>query len=148
MIPALAKLLTPLLAVAVAGALLDQNENVCRSNAKMLAIGAMMYTADWDEVLPLASRYRVGAMPYLREAKVLHCPADLPGATSYFLDPRVSGRRLSTIPSPAKTALLVEGTPKKTAFRHTGKAALVYTDGHAKMSLPAEVLKARTVSLK
>ena len=44
--------------------------------------------------------------------------------------------------------MIIEGTVKQTAFRHDGKAAIGYVDGHAKIADRPTVLKARTLSLK
>lgn len=123
-------------------------KTMCLSNVKQLALGTIMYATDHNETLPKAAAWKTAIRPYLRDEKVFHCPDDKSGGVSYFLDPRVGGKTFASIGFPAETAMILEGTPKKTAFRHAGRANLGYLDGHAKGVDAAAVLKARTIRLK
>lgn len=121
----------------------------CLSNVKQLSLGTAIYASDHGDRLPKdASRWKAAIMPYVKIETIFHCPADPSGAVSYFLDPRVAGKTTTSIRSPAETAMIVEGTPKKTAFRHAGRCSLGYVDGHARSADPSTVLKARTKPLK
>lgn len=121
----------------------------CLSNVKQLATATMIYLSDHDDVLPKdASRWKAAIMPYVRSEAIFHCPDDRSGGVSYFLDPRVAGRSVASLPNPAGTAMIVEGTPKKTAFRHRGRANVGYIDGHARIATPEVMRQARTTPLK
>lgn len=123
--------------------------SACLSNVKQLAIGTLMYTTDHNETFPKTSAgWKAAIMPYVKNERIFHCPEDTSGGVSYFFDPRIAGKSMSSIPSPAFTAMIVEGTAKQSAFRHGGKATLGYADAHVKISDRAQVAKARTVSLK
>ena len=119
----------------------------CLSNVKQLSVGTIMYSLDHDDRLPKAAAWKASIMPYLKSKGVFHCPEDASGSVSYFLDPRVGGKDTTSVARPAETAMIVEGTPKTTAFRHGGRASLGYVDGHAKSVDPAAMLRARTISL-
>lgn len=121
----------------------------CLSNLKQIGLATMLYANDHNDTLPKdPSRWKAALMPYVKNEGVFHCPDDPSGNVSYFLDPRVAGKSLVTIPAPAGTATVVEGTPKKTAFRHRGRASIAYADGHVRIASPEMVLKARTAPLK
>ncbi|RYG22336.1 nuclear transport factor 2 family protein [bacterium] len=121
---------------------------VCLSNVKQLALSTMLYSMDHNDILPKASAWKKAIAPYAKSERLFYCPEDTSGAVSYFLDSRVGGRSLTSIAFPAETAMVVEGTPKKTAFRHGGRASLGFTDGHAKSVDQKAMLKARTKPLK
>jgi prepilin-type processing-associated H-X9-DG protein len=123
-------------------------KTACLSNVKQLALGTIMYASDHKDVLPTAAAWKASIMPYVKNEKIFHCPDDAAGGVSYFLDPRVSGKPFAALAFPAETAMIVEGTPKKTAFRHAGKASLGFVDGHAKSVDAATLLKARTKPLR
>jgi hypothetical protein len=118
------------------------------SNVKQLAIATIMYANDHNERLPAASRFKVSIMPYLRNSEVFTAPGATKGTVGYFFEPRLSGWRFSAIPNLSATAMILQGTPKKTAFPYRGRTPLGYADGHVKMVPPADVLKARTISLR
>jgi len=121
----------------------------CLSNVKQLGLATIMYSLDHDDVLPKTSAgWKAAIMPYAKNEQIFHCPDDTSGAVSYFLDPRVAGMSTTRIAQPAATAMVVEGTTKKTAFRHGGSAMIAFTDGHAKALKAPALLKARTVSLR
>ncbi len=122
---------------------------MCLSNVKQLALGTLLYASDHGDVLPKTSAgWKAAIMPYVKNEKLFRCPDDPSGKDGYFLDPRIAGKPMSAIAQPALTAMVVEGTPKQSAFRHAGRANLGYVDGHAKLVDRAAVAKARTLPLK
>jgi len=69
----------------------------------------------------------------LPNGKVLcHCPLD-DNNTEYAFNEELNGKSLADIRDPANTVLLYEGASKKLQYRHLGRAAVVFCDGHAKM---------------
>lgn len=118
------------------------------SQVKQIAISLLMYSIDHKDRLPLAKDFKAAIMPYLRNAEALTAPGAPKGTVSYFLDPRLSGMRTTDIASPSETAMILEGTPHKTAYPWSGKTPVGYADGHAKMVDASLVLKARTISLR
>ena len=118
------------------------------SHVKQVALAVIMYAADHDDRLPLAKNFKAAILPYLRDASLLTAPDAPTGAVSYFLDPRLSGMRTTAIARPAETAMVLEGTPAKTAFPWAGRTPMGYADGHAKMVDAPAVLRARTIGLK
>lgn len=121
----------------------------CLSNVKQIALGVLMYSSDHNDMLPkTAAGWKASIMPYMKNERLFHCPEDNSGKVSYFMEPRVAGKSMTSIAAPQATALIVEGTPAKTAFRHNGRASVAFVDGHAKILDPKAVQAARTVRLK
>ncbi len=118
------------------------------SKVKQVALAVLMYSADHGDRLPTASNFKASISPYLRSLDVLTAPDAPKGTVSYFLDPRLSGRVLTSMSCPADTAMILEGTPAKTAFPWEGKTPLGYVDGHAKMVEASIVYKARRIGLR
>lgn len=118
------------------------------SHVKQIALAAMMYAGDHNDRLPTAQNFKVAVTPYLRDAEVWTAPDAPKGAVSYFLDPRLSGVVLTAVSRPAETAMILEGTPAKTAFPWEGKTPLGYADGHVKIVDRTAVYRARTLSIK
>ncbi|MEA3399600.1 MAG: hypothetical protein U9R79_00010 [Armatimonadota bacterium] len=62
---------------AVAGRLEEQQETEeCRGHVQQLMVGMLMYAADYDERLPVASSWCSAVHPYVGSRVVYHCPAD------------------------------------------------------------------------
>ncbi len=121
----------------------------CLSNVKQLGLATIMYSVDHGDVLPKTSAgWKTAITLYVRDQKIFHCPEDTSGGVSYFLDPRVAGRSMTKVAQPAATAMIVEGSVKKTEFRHNGAAMIAFTDGHAKATKAPALLKARTIPLQ
>jgi prepilin-type N-terminal cleavage/methylation domain-containing protein len=103
----------------------------CLSNMKQVTTGILMYTQDYDEVLPFQqdgdvadyanSRHTVwinATMPYVKNKQVWWCPSadvnrlyGLPTAASdstYYYNGHASAKRLAAIPLPAESILFVE----------------------------------------
>ena len=109
-------------------------EAYCLSSIKQLAIGAMMFVQDHDQTFALpAATYKTSLMPYIRNEAVFHCRGDKSGGVSYAFNPDLAGVPFRKIPRPAETVLLYEGANRQLAFRHDGKAAVAFADGHARL---------------
>ncbi len=106
----------------------------CLSNVKQLALGTMMYMQDYDEVFPRrGTSYKQLIMPYIKNQSVFTCPSDKAGTLSYTLNQQLLGVGAAKIGRPAETVLIYEGSQGKLDFKHDGKAAVAFADGHAKM---------------
>lgn len=119
-----------------------------RANVKSLGFAALRYAADHHDRFPPARGFQAAITPYLRDRTAFTAPGDPKGTVSYFLDPRVSGLKLSEIAQPAQTALIVQGRNGKAVFPYAGQTPLGYADGHVKMANPSKVRQARSISLK
>jgi prepilin-type processing-associated H-X9-DG protein len=116
----------------------------CLSNVKQISLGAMMFVQDWDEVFKLkAETYKKSLMPYLKNASIFTCPSDTAGATSYSFNANLAGVKLAKVKSPAETIMIYESKNGKLNFRHEGKAAVGFADGHAKLVDAAAAKKLR-----
>ncbi len=122
------------------GVAVKQSEaTLCLSNTKQIALGCLMYTQDYDEVMPRsAAKYNSLVEPYIKSQTVFQCPLDVKGAISYSMNANLQNRTLADITNPANTVLLYEGKNGKIDFRHEGKAAIAFADGHAKLLTEAE----------
>ena len=117
------------------------------ANVKQIAVAALLYAGEHGDRLPPAANLKASLMPYLRDADVFAAPDAPKGSVGYFLDPRLSGVVVSGIANPAGTAMILEGSPRKTAFPYRGRTCLGYIDGHAKVADAPTVATARKVKL-
>jgi prepilin-type processing-associated H-X9-DG protein len=108
--------------------------SVCLSNVKQLALGCIMYASDMDDVLKFGvSNWADKIYPYIKNKAVQTCPEDGKGVVSYSINPKIAGKSFSKVRKPAETVLLYEGKDGKLNFRHSGRAAVAFCDGHAKL---------------
>ncbi|HZH97557.1 MAG TPA: hypothetical protein VEX38_01185 [Fimbriimonadaceae bacterium] len=106
---------------------------VCLSNIKQLAVAVMMLMGDNDDTLALnGSNWQQKVMPYLQNKQLFICP-ESGGKTAYSFNGNLAGRKGTSIPNAKRTVLLYEGSGGKLNFRHNGKAAVAFADGHAKL---------------
>jgi prepilin-type processing-associated H-X9-DG protein len=106
----------------------------CLSNVKQVALGCIMYASDTDDVLKFgASNWTDKIYPYMKNKAILTCPEDAKGVVSYSINPKIVGKNLAKIKRPADTVMLYEGKGGKLNFRHSGRAAVAFCDGHAKL---------------
>ena len=117
------------------------------SNVKQIAVAALLYAGEHDDHLPSATNLKASLIPYLRNADVFTAPDAPKGSVGYFLDPRLSGVVVSWISNPAGTAMILQGSPRKTAFPYQGRTAMSYADGHAKVVDAPTVATARKAKL-
>ena len=117
---------------------------VCLSNMKQICLGAMMLAQDYDEKFKLkAEAYKKSLMPYVKREDIFKCPADSGSGASYSFNASLAGVSLARIAAPAQTVLLYEGKNGKLDFRHDGKAAVGFADGHAKLVSAEDAKKLR-----
>lgn len=113
----------------------------CLSNVKQLALGLLILAADNDDVIKIdLSRAKKAVFPYTKNDKLWYCPGGPQDKVAYTINPKVVNISMTAIQQPAETVLLYEGSKGQLDFRHEGKAAVAFTDGHAKM-IDAEAAK-------
>ncbi|HWA84457.1 MAG TPA: hypothetical protein VG820_13530 [Fimbriimonadaceae bacterium] len=106
----------------------------CLSNIKQLALATIMFATDNDDVLKTTSAKWANAIyPYTKNKTILTCPEDKPGTVSYSFNVRLANVSMAKIKNPATTVLAYEGSGGKLNFRHDGRAAVAFADGHAKL---------------
>lgn len=115
----------------------------CLSNAKQLGLGIMMYAQDYDEMLPRKkASYKDLIFPYVKNEQVFRCAQDAGSTLSYRFNTNMQAVSMAAVKDPAKTVMLYEGTDNGPEYRHEGRAAIVFADGHAKLMNEAEVKSA------
>lgn len=106
----------------------------CLSNIKQLALGTIMFQADSDDAFKVNNRnWSTKIMPYLRNKELFHCSLDPKGTTSYSFNDKLSGIKGDKVKDPSMTVLAYEGKNGTLNFRHDGRAAVAFVDGHAKL---------------
>lgn len=106
----------------------------CLSNVKQIGLAAMMFLQDYDEVFKLkAESYKKSLMPYIKNETIFKCPSDTSGGPSYSFNANLAGINIAKVKAPAETVLIYEGKGGQLNFRHDGKAAVGFADGHAKL---------------
>jgi prepilin-type processing-associated H-X9-DG protein len=117
----------------VAGAKKAAKKAACISNIKQMALAAIMYAADHDDILKLSNAtLRAKLEPYTKNSSIFTCPLDEPGTLSYSLNGLVAGKSETAIEKPAETVLFYEGTNGALNYKHEGMAMVAFTDGHVK----------------
>lgn len=110
----------------------------CLTQVRRIATALMQLAAASGDRLNLtADDWQRRLKPYLGEEFSFSCTLGGPGA-DYTLNPQLAGIALSRIKQPSKTVLLYEGAGGRLAFRHGGKAAVAFADGHARLVSPEE----------
>jgi prepilin-type processing-associated H-X9-DG protein len=106
----------------------------------------LMYSQDYDEILPAANRWMDLTSPYRKSELSLHCPSAAQSSTDlygYSYNRGVSGHSLATVADPRTTIMNYDSSnlarnasdPISTLpnpGRHTGGNNTGYVDGHAK----------------
>jgi prepilin-type processing-associated H-X9-DG protein len=120
----------------------------CVANAKQIGLAMMMYAQDYDERFPNPAKWHTGAMPYIRNEDVFHCPADKASGTSYAFNRNLGLMPLTKIARPSETIMAFESTLHAyDAFdlkgdvgaslprppRHDDGNSVAYVDGHVKL---------------
>ena len=106
----------------------------CLSNVKQLALGTLMFAGDYDDVLKTTSaKWKTSIYPYTKNEAIFTCPEAAKGTVSYTFNARLANIKMSKIKDPAKTVLIYEGSDGKLNYRHDGRAAVAFADGHAKL---------------
>lgn len=104
----------------------DRNDLVCRANARLVALGILMYASDWDNRLPpmrSPAALQTAVFPYVKAKPVFLCPA---WNSPYAPVSTLSGKNQKSIKSPSSTVIFRCPRPHKTGVVFAG-----YADGHA-----------------
>lgn len=124
----------------------DSERTMCMTKLKQLSVGFLIYSSDYDDVLPRRTDWMDAIMPYIKNLELLHCPTvskdDKENYGYAYCDLR-DGINLKTIREPAKAELLFDSTlieknasgsisTLPTPGRHGGKNNIAYADGHVK----------------
>lgn len=95
----------------------EDNNRQSDSRLKQLGLGVMMYTQDYDDVLPpmaSTSQFQMAVYPYVKEHNTF---IDQHTNMPYGLNTRLSHHRLRSVPSPASMVLLFETKPAEDGTR-------------------------------
>ncbi|MBW3623802.1 MAG: hypothetical protein KY468_10395 [Armatimonadetes bacterium] len=121
----------------------------CTNQQRQLANAILAYAEDHDGRLPRANAWVQALKPYVEDQSVFHCPADPQPGTSYAMNMKLSGVNLNEVESPSETVLFYEttkrgasphGTGEDQAFRHGGRQAVAFLDGHTEaITEPLEI---------
>ena len=113
------------------------------TNGKQLALGMLMYSQDYDEMMPYpAKNYKNLIYPYVKNEKVFHAPAAPPDEkVSYTFNKNLEGVPQASVENPAETVMLYEGTGTKPEYRYEGKTVIAFADGHCKLMTSEAVSK-------
>jgi hypothetical protein len=115
----------------------------CSTNLKALGRALQLYTQDWDNTLPSASRWFDDSRQYLAKAEresVFRCPASA-SIYGYGLNSAIGGLSLDKIAAPMITVGLFESSSNRAndsggvklitkESRHSGGLWFGYLDGH------------------
>jgi len=119
----------------------------CQSNLKQLALGALMYAQDHDEILPHAN-WMAEIMPYVKNEAIFACPGRQgTGLAGYAMNKQLIQADLKALPDPAGTILFFEvGVDLKDQVGgaddvppggvHDGQINAAFADGHVKLISP------------
>ena len=118
---------------------------MCLSNLKQLGLGARMYSQDFDEKFMFkAVAYGKAIMPYIKNQAVFHCPSDDAGVLSYSFNANLAGGGVPSKPNLASILVLIyEGKAGKLDYKHDGRAAVCFADGHCDMISEMDAKKLR-----
>jgi len=107
------------------------NEAVCLENVKKIATGIIFYLTSHKGLYPASfSSIQEDLNPFMKSPGAWKCPADMAGGSSYSLNDHLKGLSEPTINHPADVVMVYEGKDGKLDFRHDGKAAIAFDDGH------------------
>ncbi|RYG45787.1 hypothetical protein EON79_11760 [bacterium] len=114
------------------------------SKLKQVAVGALLYAGDWDDVFPKAdstAKAAAAIMPYVKSQSVFS--TNNPAGKRILFNTSLSGISSDTIERPAETLLFWE------EFSWSdGKRAVAYADGHAKRLTEEEWARAWSAELR
>ena len=151
LVPIMAAILFPVFAQAREKA----RQTSCMSNEKQLALGVLMYTADFDERMPVKQTWADDLSPYVRNEDAHGCPSAPPSMErSYGYNARLDRLALEKVPFPAGAVMLFDakatgsnptGGPELLAARHQGKASVAFVDGHVQLMAEADARSNRVI---
>lgn len=115
----------------------------CISHLKQVATGALIYTSDFDDLMPRADTWTDDSFPYIKTEDVFNCP--LVGRYGYAMNLQVAEMRISKLSSKEQVDTVaffdcrtigrnVSAPPNQTPLpaRHGDKNCFTFVDGHAK----------------
>lgn len=104
------------------------------NNVKQLALATLMYSSDYDDKLPpTVAGWHKAIYPYCKNERLFKAPGDKSPGDSFSLNSLVAGKFFPKIAAPSDTVMIYQGKGQKLAFDQTGRAAVAYCDGHAKL---------------
>ena len=116
------------------GSASSARSTMCISNAKQLALGCIMFAGDNDNVFKFpANSVHKSLAPYLKNERLWLCPADTTAGPSYTFNSNLVGISMDKIDKPTETVMVYEGKAGKLEFRHDGRAAVAFADGHVRL---------------
>jgi hypothetical protein len=145
-VPILAAILLPVFSQAKFAA----QRTAALSNSKRAALGAILYSADYDNRLPLAQNWMDSTFPYSKSETVFRSPLamkDNPDAYGFAFRLDLSGKKMADIAQPAKAEMIFDSTdtsrnahgnlellPRPGRYGTGARRSniIAYADGHAK----------------
>lgn len=128
--------------IAVASQSASQ-KTVALSNMKQIALGTLMYAADWNDILkmsPATAKEKI--MPYLKNQEIFKDPAT--GKSDvYVFNNRLTNVPFNYVQYPAETVLWSLGAQGALLYPYDGKTVIAFADGHVKLLGKEEVTKLR-----
>ncbi len=124
-----------------AGANSTEPGTITISNLKQMAIGSMIYAADWDDKLPTAD-WQKQLGPYTKNRHLFVSPMSTKAKPSpYTFNPALFGKNLRSVKKPSETVLIYEGSKGIIAFLYNSRGAVAFVDGHVKLVTKIEAAK-------
>ncbi len=137
----------------------------CQSNLKQIGMGFLMYAQDYNEKFPAVAAsdgWTNAVQPYVKSWQIFHCPSASSNrgehTTDYYYNARLSGVKQGQIEALELSILMADGLSgqpadyslmqlpaawrtdeKSPAWRHTGTANYLFSDGHAKPLKPEKI---------
>lgn len=118
-------------------------QSACMAHLKVLALAALMYAQDYQERLPVPTRWAPALRPYVRNSDDFRCPTAPSLPVGYAYDRRLLAKPLDDIAYPQQVMMLgdsavgganpyCELTAGTLAPRHRNAGNAAFTDGHVK----------------
>jgi hypothetical protein len=119
----------------------EEAQQLCNSNLKAIGVALRQYAEDYDDTLPPANLWTDALTPYVRDAKVFHCPSAGKRNFGYAMNWKLSKRpRTQVIPqgNAAPPAMIYETHERKPnanrdgadlVFRHENTSQTLFADG-------------------
>jgi len=120
--------------------------SICQSNLKQIGLGLLMYSQDYDEIIPSPKDWDDKLLPYLKDEQLYNCPTVRPKIYGYALNTNLSEVNSSQVETPSMAVTFFDsqqlekgtgGGQSDIAYRHkvmadarfTG-ANIAFADGH------------------
>ena len=127
---------------------------MCLTNVKQMSLGVIFYVQDYDETFPRSKNWMTDLKPYIKNAKVFHCPSVSTfnegggGAEfGYAFNSPLSSLSLAKLDHPAQTGMIFDSStltenasdpltslPTPSRHNHETMNTFGYVDGHCKLS--------------